>query len=48
MEKAGPIRPVVNKALFICSSQYLDKSKVSLPQAKKDVKAVKKFFKEHI
>ena len=47
MENAAPICPAVTKALFIGSSGYLDPKKV-LPGAYKDVKAVKKFFEEHL
>ena len=47
MEKSAPIIPFVSKALFIGSSGYLDPKKVLLG-AKKDVIAVRKFFKEHL
>ena len=47
MEHSAPICPTVAKAMFIGSSKYLDQSK-ALPQANKDVRAVKKFFEEHI
>ena len=47
MEKSALIIPFVSKALFIGSSGYLDPKKV-LPGAYKDVKAVKKFFEEHL
>ena len=47
MDKEAPIFPAVTKALFIGSSKYLDEKK-SLPQANQDVRAVKKFFKDHM
>lgn len=47
MEKSAPLIPYVSKALFIGSSGYLDPSKVLLG-AKKDVIAVRKFFKNHM
>ena len=47
MKKSEPIHPTVMKALFIGSSAYKDASK-ALPQAKSDVKAMMKFFTNHM